>query len=62
MRFENLPDEGHDKIILSRERSRDGTRDKASRQCNSETSWRRTTATLLGICHLGVTEDVVETY
>ena len=49
MRSENLADEGHGKVILSRERSRDGTRDKASRQCNSETWWRRTTATLLGV-------------
>ena len=49
MRLENLPDGGHDKVIWSRERSRDGTRDKASRQRNSETLWRRTTATLLGV-------------
>ena len=30
-------------------RSRDRSRDKASRQRNSETWWRRTTATLLGV-------------
>ena len=49
MRLENLPDGDHDKVIWSRERSRDGTRDKASRQRNSKTWWRRTTATLLGV-------------
>ena len=49
MKLENLPDGGHDKIIWSRECSRDDTRDKASRQLNSKTWWRRTTATLLGV-------------
>ena len=49
MRLEKLPDEGHDKVIWSRERSRDGTGDKASRQSYFETWWRRNTATLLGV-------------
>ena len=49
MRLEKLPDEGHDKVIWSRERSRDGTGDKASRQRYFETWWRRNTATLLGV-------------
>ena len=49
MRLENLPDGGHVKVIWSRERSRDCTRDKASRQRDSKTWWRRTTATLLGV-------------
>ena len=40
---------GHDKVIWSRERSRDDTRDETSRQRNSETWWRRTTATLFGV-------------
>ena len=48
MRLENLPDGSHGKVIWSTERSRDGTRDKASRQRNFETRWRRTKATLLG--------------
>ena len=47
MRRENLPDGGHDKVIWKR--SRDRSRDKASRQGNFETWWRRTTATLLGV-------------
>ena len=47
MRRENLPAGGHDKVIWKR--SRDRSRDKASRQRNSETWWRRTTATLLGV-------------
>ena len=49
MRLENLSDKGHEKVIWSIERVRDGTRDKASQQCNSELCWRRTTATLLGV-------------
>ena len=49
MRLENLPDGGHVKVIWSRERSRDCTRDKASRQRDPKTWWRRTTATLLGV-------------
>ena len=49
MRLENLKDGGHDKVIWSREHSRDGIRDKASRQLNSKTWGRRTTATLLGV-------------
>ena len=49
MRLENLPDGGHVKVISSRERSRDCTRDKASRQRDPKTWWRRTTATLLGV-------------
>ena len=47
MRRESLPDGGHDKVIWKR--SRDRSRDKKLRQCNSETSWRHTTATLLGV-------------
>ena len=47
MRRENLLDEGHVKVIWKC--SRDCSRDKASRQRNSETWWRRTTATLLGV-------------
>ena len=47
MRRENLPAGGHDKVIWKR--SRDRSRDKASQQRNSETWWRRTTATLLGV-------------
>ena len=47
MRRENLPAGGHDKVIWKR--SRDRSRDKASRQRNSETWLRRTTATLLGV-------------
>ena len=35
MRRENLPAGGHDKVILKR--SRDHSRDKSSRQRNSET-------------------------
>ena len=46
MRRENLPCGGHDKV--TRKRSRDRSRDKASRQRNSETWWGSTTATLLG--------------
>ena len=49
MRLENLSDKGHEKVIWSIELVRDGTRDKASQQCNSELCWRRTTATLLGV-------------
>ena len=49
MRLGNLPDGGHDKLIWSRERNRDGPRDLASQQGNSEMWWRRTTATLLGV-------------
>ena len=49
MRLENLPDGGHDKVILSRESSRDGTIDKALRQSTCETWWRRTTAMLLAV-------------
>ena len=47
MRCENLPAGGHDKVIWKR--SGDRSRDKASRQRNSETWWRRTTAILLGV-------------
>ena len=47
MRRENLPAGGHDKVIWKR--SRDRSRDKASRQRNSETWLRRTTVTLLGV-------------
>ena len=43
----NLPDGGHDKVIWKR--NRDRSRDKTSQQRNSETWWRRTTATLLGV-------------
>ena len=46
MRHESLPDGGRLKIIWKC--STDRSRDKASRQRNSETSWRRTTVTLLG--------------
>ena len=49
MRHENLPAGGHDKVIGKR--SRDHSRDKASQQRNSETWWRRTTATLLGVSY-----------
>ena len=49
MRLENLPDGSHDQVIWSRERSRDGTREKDSRQRNSKTWLRRITATLLGV-------------
>ena len=45
MRLENLPDGGHVKVIWSRERSRDCTGDKASRQRDSKTWWRRTNGT-----------------
>ena len=47
MKLENLLDGGHDKVIWKC--SRDRSRDKASQQRNSETWWRRTTATLLGV-------------
>ena len=47
MKLENLPDGSHDKVIWKR--SRDSNRYKASQQRNSETWWRRTTATLLGV-------------
>ena len=47
MRRENLPAGGHDKVIWKH--SRDRSTDKASRQRNSETWLRRTTATLLGV-------------
>ena len=43
----NLPGGGHDRVIWKR--SRDRSRDKASRQRNSETWLRRTTVTLLGV-------------
>ena len=46
MRHESLPDGGRLKIIWKC--STDRSRDKASRQRNSETSWRRTAVTLLG--------------
>ena len=49
MRLVNLPDGVHVKVIWSRARSRDCTRDKASRQRDSKMWWRRTTATLLGV-------------
>ena len=49
MRLENLPDGAHVKVIGSRERSRDCTRDKASRQRDPKLWWKRTTATLLGV-------------
>ena len=49
MRLVNLPDGVHVKVIWSRARSRDWTRDKASRQRDSKMWWRRTTATLLGV-------------
>ena len=67
MRRENLPAGGHDKVIWKR--SRDHSRDKALRQRNSETWWRRTTATLLGVSfgsyrrrRRDVLMDVVDTY
>ena len=47
MRRENLPDGGNDKVI--RKSSRDRSREKALRQCNSETWWSLTTAKLLGV-------------
>ena len=47
MRRENLPAGGHDKVIWKR--GRDRSRDKVSRQRNSETWWKRATATLLGV-------------
>ena len=47
MKLENLPDGSHHKVIWKR--SRDSSRYKASQQPNSETWWRRTTATLLGV-------------
>ena len=47
MRRENLPAGGHDQVIWKR--CRDRSRDKASQQRNSETRWRRTTPTLLGV-------------
>ena len=47
MTRENLPDGGHEKVIWKP--SRDHSRDKTSRQRNSETWWRGTTATLLGV-------------
>ena len=46
MRRENPPAGGHDKVIWKR--SRDRSRDKATRKRNCETWWRLTTATLLG--------------
>ena len=46
MRRENLL---YDKVIWKRKRDR--SRDKASWQHNSETWWRRTTATLLDVSH-----------
>ena len=47
MRRENLAAGGHDKVFWKR--SRDRSRDKRSRQRNSETWWRPTTAMLLGV-------------
>ena len=47
MKLENLPDGGHDKVNWKH--SSDRSRDKASQQHNSETWWKRTTATLLGV-------------
>ena len=47
MRRENPPAGGHDKVIWKR--SRDRSRDKATRKRNCETWWRLTTATLLGV-------------
>ena len=47
MRRENLPDGGHEKVLWKHSGER--STDKASRQRNSETWWRRTTATLLGV-------------
>ena len=47
MRRENLPDGGHEKVLWKHSGER--SRDKGSRQRNSETWWRRTTATLLGV-------------
>ena len=47
MRRENLPVGGDDKVICKR--SWNYSRDKASRQRNSETWWRRTTVMLLGV-------------
>ena len=47
MRRENLPDGVHDKVIWKR--IRDRSRDKASRQRNSKTWLRPTTATLLSV-------------
>ena len=47
MTRENLPDGGHEKVIWKP--SRDHSRDKTSRQRNSETWWRGTTATLLDV-------------
>ena len=47
MRRESLADGGHDKVI--RKCSRDRSRNKASRHCNPQTWWRRTTAALLGV-------------
>ena len=47
MRCENLLAEGHDKVTWKR--SRYHSRDKASRQGNTEMWWWRTAATLLGV-------------
>ena len=47
MRRENLPDGGHEKVLWKHSGER--SRDKASRQRNSGTWWRRTTETLLGV-------------
>ena len=47
MKLENLPDEGHGHVIWKR--IRDRSRNKVSQQRNSETWWRPTTATLLGV-------------
>ena len=47
MRCENLPDGVHHKVTWKC--SRDCSRDQVSRQRNSETWWRRSIATLLGI-------------
>ena len=47
MRCENISDEVHHKVTWKC--GRDCSRDQVSRQCNSETWWRRSIATLLGI-------------
>ena len=60
MRRENLAAGAHDKVI--RKPSRDRSRDKASQQRNSETWWRRTIVSLLGVSYGSYGRDVVETY
>ena len=61
MRLENLPDGGHVKVIWSRERSRDLLE---TRPCDSVTPRRGgdVPQRRYWVFHLGVTEDVVETY